>query len=72
MLWEFNVYVAVCLVNLGHESECDYYFNRSKGETHKVGLKGILIFLFTLRLTTSRSLHWMSARTSTGVGPIID
>ncbi|KAF7635943.1 hypothetical protein Mgra_00004662 [Meloidogyne graminicola] len=36
MLWEFNVYVAVCLVNLGHESECDYYFNRSKGETHKV------------------------------------
>ena len=36
MLWEFNVYVAVCLVNLGHESECDYYFNRSRGEMHKV------------------------------------
>uniref|UniRef100_A0A915MHN0 Tyrosine-protein phosphatase domain-containing protein n=2 Tax=Meloidogyne TaxID=189290 RepID=A0A915MHN0_MELJA len=36
MLWEFNVYVAVCLVNLGHESECDYYFNRSRGETYKV------------------------------------
>uniref|UniRef100_A0A915MUY3 Uncharacterized protein n=1 Tax=Meloidogyne javanica TaxID=6303 RepID=A0A915MUY3_MELJA len=35
MLWEFNAYVAVCLVNLGHESECGYYFNRSRGETYK-------------------------------------